>query len=92
VGLPGAPTHLKATSGGNEGVVMLKWKRPIRRCFFALEMMEEGQSEWKQIECPSATRCEIENLPSGKKLWFRVAAGNAHGQGPWSNPVSVRVK
>jgi hypothetical protein len=31
-------------------------------------------------------------LESGVKYWFRVSASNAHGQGPWSQPVSARVK
>ena len=34
----------------------------------------------------------VPDLESGKKYWFRVTASNAHGQGPWSQPVCVRVK
>jgi hypothetical protein len=29
---------------------------------------------------------------SGGKYRFRISALNAHGPGPWSNPVAVRVK
>jgi hypothetical protein len=31
-------------------------------------------------------------LLSGGKYWFRVCANNAHGDGPWSDVVCVRVK
>jgi hypothetical protein len=34
----------------------------------------------------------VTGLESGVKCWFRVAATNAHGQGPWSQVVNVRVK
>jgi len=36
--------------------------------------------------------CEVTGLKGGLKCWFRVAASNAHGLGPWSQPVSARVK
>ena len=31
-------------------------------------------------------------LTSDMKYWFRVNAVKAPGPGPWSNPVSARVK
>jgi len=38
------------------------------------------------------TCCNFKDLESGKKYWFRVHAFNTHDHGPWSQPVSIRVK
>jgi hypothetical protein len=37
------------------------------------------------------TKTEVSDLPSGDKLWFRVMAVNAAGEGAPSNPAVVRV-
>lgn len=92
VGKPGAPTNLRGEPHADEGAVKLKWKRPLRRCWFDIEMQAEGKSDWKLLESSTATNCVITGLKSGGKYWFRVSAGNAHGKGPPSNPVAVRVK
>jgi hypothetical protein len=47
---------------------------------------------WKQVAISIRQSCEVTGLKSGLKCWFRVAASNAHGLGPWSQPVSARVK
>ncbi|MBI5772751.1 MAG: fibronectin type III domain-containing protein [Verrucomicrobia bacterium] len=33
----------------------------------------------------------MNELEPGGKYWFRVAAINAHGQGPWSQIASTRA-
>jgi hypothetical protein len=94
VGLPDAPAHLHALPSDFEGTAQLRWKRPVRRCSFAVEATTDpaAQTGWKrQLTCLKQS-CAVKELESGRKYWFRVAASNAHGQGPWSQPVSARVK
>jgi hypothetical protein len=91
-GVPGQPTDFHAEPGGNEGEVELWWKRPLRRCAFTIAMHAEGETEWKAIATSAATSYLIERLKPGVKYWFRVNASNAHGPGPWSNPVAARAK
>jgi len=92
VGKPDAPTYFHAAPHSDEGAAKLSWKRPMRRCAFMIEMQMEGKDEWKIIETSAGRNCVITGLKSGGKYWFRVSAVNAHGSGPASNPVAVRVK
>jgi hypothetical protein len=73
----------------------LRWKRPVRRCAFLIQMTSDqaAATGWQQVAISGNRQsCEVTRLESGVKCWFRVAPTNAHGQGPWSQPVSVRVK
>lgn len=94
VGLPAAPGQMRVLPVDFEGTVRLRWKRPVRRCDFIVEATTDpaAQTGWKrQLTCFKQT-CTVKDLAGGKKYWFRVAAANAHGQGPWSQPVSAWVK
>jgi hypothetical protein len=94
VGKPGAPTLLRIVSTESEGAVSLRWKRPVRRCIFLIQMTTAPAATrgWKQVAISIRQSCTVTGLKSGQKYWFRVSAANAHGQGPWSQPVSARVK
>ena len=94
VGKPGAPTLLRGFSTESEGAVRLRWKRPVRRCVFLIQMTTAPAATrgWKQVAISVRQSCTVTGLKSGSKCWFRVSATNAHGQGPWSQPVSAWVK
>ncbi len=95
VGRPGAPGNLRALATDYEGKVQLRWKRPVRRCSFLIQMTTDpaAMTGWKDAAMSGNRQsCEVAGLESGVKYWFRVAATNAHGQGPWSQVASVRVK
>jgi hypothetical protein len=47
---------------------------------------------WTTVDYCVRQTHDIRKLPGGKKIWFRVAAVNAHGQGPWSNPICAWAK
>jgi hypothetical protein len=94
VGRPDAPARLRVLATNYEGAVSLRWKRPVRRCAFLIQMTTAPAATrgWKQAAISVRQTCEVTGLASGLKCWFRVAASNAYGQGPWSQPVSARVK
>jgi hypothetical protein len=94
VGKPDAPTFVRVISTESEGAVSLRWKRPVRRCVFIIQMTTAPAATrgWKQVAISTRQSCTVTGLKSGSKCWFRVSATNAHGQGPWSQPVSARVK
>jgi hypothetical protein len=94
VGRPAAPTRLRVVETNFEGAVRLRWKRPVRRCTFLIQMTTAPSAlrGWKSVGISIKQTGTVTGLKSGLKGWFRVAATNAHGQGPWSQPVSARVK
>jgi hypothetical protein len=94
VGRPAAPTRMRILSTEFEGTVRLRWKRPVRRCVFTIQTTTAPMATrgWKQAALSLRQTCDVTGLVSGAKYWFRVAATNAHGQGPWSQPVNARVK
>jgi hypothetical protein len=94
VGLPAAPDHVHAVPTDNEGEALLRWKRPLRECSFNVQMQLDPLREngWKLLDDSLKQTCRVKDLKSGGKYWFRVRANNAHGQGPWSQPFSARVK
>ena len=94
VGQPAAPTLLRVVETNFEGTVRLRWKRPVRRCAFAIQMTTAPTATrgWRQVALSIKQSGTVTGLKSGSKCWFRVSATNVHGQGPWSQPVSARVK
>jgi hypothetical protein len=92
VGQPGAPTQFRGAPGAHEGTVQLRFKRPLRRCSFAIQYaVEETPTDWVRGFGLCVTNPLIENLVPGARYWFRVAAFNSYGQGPWSQPILVRA-
>ncbi len=51
VGKPGAPTLMRVVSTESEGAVSLRWKRPVRRCVFLIQMTTAPAATrgWKQV-------------------------------------------
>ena len=94
VGQPAAPANLRVLPTDFEGRVPLRWQRSVRRCVFYVEATTDAAARtgWKQVKSATKQSCVVTGLASGKKHWFRVCAVNAHGTGPWSQPVSAWVK
>jgi hypothetical protein len=94
VGRPDAPARLRILSTEFEGTMRLRWKRPVRRCIFTIQTTTAPMATrgWKHAAISVRQTCDVKELKSGMKYWFRVSATNAHGQGPWSQPVNARVK
>ena len=94
VGLPSAPANLRVLPTDFEGRVPLRWERSVRRCVFNIEATTDpaARTDWKRIQASTKQSTEATGLASGKRYWFRVCAVNAHGTGPWSQPVRAWVK
>ena len=42
---------------------------------------------WEHILASTRSSCEVDGAQPGKRCWFRIAAVNSTGQGPWSMPT-----
>ena len=93
VGVPGPPGNLRAQGTKFEGEVELRWKRPLRRCTFLIEMTTDptASAGWTFMGAALRQKFTVTKVPPGVRCWFRVRALNAHGHGPWSQLACARA-
>lgn len=95
IGLAAAPTELRAVPVGGErmGKVGLHWKRPVRRCVFLIEYTSDskGHTGWQNFRGTETAKRVVDGLEPGRLYWFRVAALNSAGTGPWSAILQARA-
>jgi len=84
------PQGLSATAGDHEGVIDLSWRKVPNARSYTIEMSPDPPTHesWTHATIATASARTIENLASGKRFWFRVAAIGAMGQSGWSEPAT----
>jgi len=88
-------TGLTLTTGVKEGELLARWK-PVRRVhMYRVQVCKDTDSvptNWKDKFHTSKASCSLNSdLISGSKVWVRVCAFGAQGEGPWSQPVQKTV-
>ena len=84
------PGNLKALAGDHEGEIELSWRKVGKAKSYVIQSSGDPPSSasWSHAETAAATFKTIQNLTSGKKYWFRVAAVGPLGQTGWSEPAT----
>ncbi len=84
------PQGLSATAGDHEGVIDLSWKKVPSAKSYTIQFSPDPPTPetWTHTAVATASTRTIENLTSGKRFWFRVAAIGATGQSGWSEPAT----
>jgi hypothetical protein len=92
--VPGAPRSLTATSA-NEAA-SLTWMEPLfdggaAITDYIVQRSADRRRTWTTIDdgVSTALTVTVDGLTNGDRYWFRVAAINRVGQGPWSSRVRV---
>lgn len=90
VGLAEAPAGLEAREGPFSGSIALNWNTQPEARTFVVEMTTNisNPGSWTHIAVVTRSGFTVEALVSGTQYWFRVAAVNAVGQGPYSDPAT----
>ena len=85
-----APGALSATAGSHEGEIDLTWKKVDNSKSYIIQISPDPPSadSWGHAETVTVASKTIQNLTSGKKYWFRVAAIGSLGQSGWSEPAT----
>ena len=85
-----APGALRATAGDHEGQIDLTWRKVEYSRSYIIQISPDPPTadSWGHAETVTVANKTIQNLTSGTKYWFRVAAIGSLGQSPWSEPAT----
>jgi len=85
-----APEALSASAGNREGEIDLSWRKVDNAKSYIIQSSADPPSaeSWSHAETVTVANKTIQNLTSGKKYWFRVAAVGSLGQSGWSEPAT----
>lgn len=91
--LPPPPQGLSANAGDHEGQIELFWKPIPNARSYTIEASTDPatSSGWTHVGIATAASKIINNLTTGKRYWFRVAAVAAGGQSGWSEHATKVV-
>ena len=83
---PNIPQALAATAGEHEGEMLLVWKPVSNARSYTIEFSLDPATttSWTHAGIAASASKTINNLKSGTRYWFRVAAIGAAGQSGWS--------
>jgi hypothetical protein len=84
-----SPEDVIAKEGRSLGEIILRW-RSVRGARSYLVEETTGLSPsgpWSRSGVSTKAKAFVDNLTSGNRYWFRVAAIGAAGQGAWSYPI-----
>ena len=84
--IPPPPDGVGATVGEHDGVIDLFWKRvPNARSYLIESSVDPAApGSWTHVGIATSASKTVNNLTTGKRYWFRVAAVGAGGQSGWS--------
>jgi len=84
---------VSANPGEHEGEVNLFWKAVPNTRSYTIEASQDPATgaSWTQVGIATSASKLIENLTSGKRYWFRVAAVGTVGQSGWSEHATKVV-
>ena len=85
-----APMGLYATSGDEDGEIVLNWE-PVRGAkSYSVQMTTDPNvpESWAHKLNATESFTDVKGLTSGGKFWFKVAAVGAAGQGAFSDPAA----
>ncbi len=90
---PSQPQGLAATAGDHDGTMDLSWDPVVEAASYVIEMSADPPTatSWQHQGISTKSSFTVPGLTSGARVWFRVAAVNATGQSPWSDPSTKTV-
>ena len=93
--VPPRVANLAATAADAEGAIDLMWDATLpatRTVSYTIDMsLTSGTGPWTHAKTVVKSSATVDNLTSGQRVWFRVAAVGVAGQGAWSDPATKIV-
>ncbi len=90
---PGQPAALAPTAGDHDGTMDLSWDPVVEATSYIIEKSPDPPTatSWTHVGVSTKSTFTVTGLQTGTRVWFRVAAVNANGQSPWSDPATKIV-
>lgn len=85
---PSAPADLVVRRTDVQGILKVKWSRVNGSKLAYLEMVEEGDENWKRVLTTTRSSHVMTNLNTGKEYSFRVQVITSSGISPMSEVVT----
>src|SRR5215471_8056021 len=91
--VPSQPQGLAATAGDHDGTMDLSWDPVVEAASYVIDSSVDPPTatSWQHLGISTKSTFTAPGLTSGARVWFRVAAVNANGQSPWSDPATKIV-
>ncbi|HYW70577.1 MAG TPA: fibronectin type III domain-containing protein [Pyrinomonadaceae bacterium] len=87
--IPESPDNLGATAGDRDGEIDLSWEAVPGAKSYVIEQSADPPTatSWGHRSVSTRSSQTLDDLTSGARYWFRVAAINGVGQSGWSDPA-----
>ena len=88
-------TNVKGKTGDFEGTVKVSWKSLKNKGakFYQIQFSADGITAWVNHGVNVTTaKATVTGLTSETPGFFRIAAGNTLGLGPWSDVIRIMIK
>lgn len=87
-----APLSLLAVEGNGAGELVCTWQSVKGAKAYNVEQSLDisNPNNWQHVQTVTKIRCVVKGLSSGARMWFRVAAVGAVGEGAFSD-VTTRI-
>ena len=88
--VPDEPEAVSAAAGSHEGVILLSWRPVPNAKSYTIESSTDpaAAASWTHVAIATSATKAINNLKTGTRYWFRVAAVGAGGQSGWSEQAT----
>jgi hypothetical protein len=90
---PNQVLDLRVTASDHEGALKASWKKAARAQRYELQASVDPPTptSWVMKGSSNKTRADVNTFTSGDRIWLRVRAVNAAGDGAWSDPAVKTV-
>ncbi len=90
---PPKVANLSVTAGDDDGELDAIYDPAARAVNYEVQITtaDPVAGPWVTNCSPTQSRCSINGLTSGQRVWVRVRGNGANGTGPWSDPATKIV-
>ena len=88
-----APSNVRAQTNGRPGHTIISCDPVAGAKSYIVQKSNDPDAEegWETVATQTKATCDTNGVTPGSRVWYRMAAVNATGRGPWSEPAARPV-